>query len=315
MKSSLTFLLISSLLCECFIAYPQSSFNRFLTPSDSLDKTRVCIVGTSWAVLYTGTMIGLSQVWYKDYPKTTFHFFNDNDEWLQMDKVGHTYTAYFESVWTTTALKWSGVNSKKSAWIGSATGFVFQCSIELLDGFSSGWGASTGDIAANFLGSSLSLSQYLLWNEQRIQMKFSAHPGNYPEGIQYRTNDLYGASVLERTVKDYNGQTDWLSVNPSSFLSNQKSKFPKWLNVAVGYGVDGLLGAESNSWEVHGETVASDISRVRQFYLSPDVDLTRIKTHSAFLKTFFAVANIIKIPAPTFEIDSKGDFKFYPLYF
>ena len=29
------------------------------------------------------------------YPKSKFHFINDNREWLQMDKFGHAMTSYY----------------------------------------------------------------------------------------------------------------------------------------------------------------------------------------------------------------------------
>jgi len=41
------------------------------------------------------SLTGLSVLWYADYPHTSFHFINDNSEWLQMDKAGHLTTAYF----------------------------------------------------------------------------------------------------------------------------------------------------------------------------------------------------------------------------
>jgi hypothetical protein len=53
----------------------------------------------------------------------------------------------------------------------------------------------------------------------------------------------------------------------------------------------------------------------RQFYLSLDVDLTKIKTNSYFLKTVFSVFNSVKIPAPTFEISTSGKSKFHLIYF
>jgi len=139
---------------------------------------------------------------------------------------------------------------------------------------------------------------------------------SFPDDLSQRAKDLYGTSFSEKILKNYNAQTYWLSVNLGSFMKNPDSKFPKWLNMAAGYGVDGLLGASSNTWEQNGETISmTEIARVRQFYLSPDIDFTKIKTHSPLLKTCFAVLNIFKMPAPAFEINSKGDFKFYPIYF
>ncbi|HYV95420.1 MAG TPA: DUF2279 domain-containing protein [Chitinophagales bacterium] len=308
------------LLCfQLFISFnlsAQSSINRFLTPADSFNKHRTIIVTASWAGIYGGTLIGLNQLWYADYPHTSFHFFNDNNEWLQMDKVGHVYTSYFESVWTTDALLWSGTKPNKAAWIGAATGFVFQNTLEVFDGFSEQWGASAADVIGNALGASLSMSQYLLWKEQRIEFKFSSFPKKYPAELTSRTLTLFGSSIAQNTLKDYNGQTYWLSVNPSSFIKNSASKFPKWLNIDVGYGVDGLFGGYKNVWDENGEAVdRTDIARVRQFYLSPDIDFTRIKTKSATLKTFFSLLNIIKVPAPALEINSHGSFHFYPVYF
>jgi hypothetical protein len=55
--------------------------------------------------------------------------------------------------------------------------------------------------------------------------------------------------------------------------------------------------------------------RYRQFYLSLDVDLTKIETKSHFIKTILTVFNTIKIPAPTFEIKGLGETKFHWVYF
>ncbi|MFQ3306343.1 MAG: hypothetical protein ACI9K4_001412, partial [Polaribacter sp.] len=53
----------------------------------------------------------------------------------------------------------------------------------------------------------------------------------------------------------------------------------------------------------------------RQFYLSLDIDLTKVNTNSKFLKSVFSVINFIKIPSPTLEINTKGQLKFHYLYF
>ena len=116
-------------------------------------------------------------------------------------------------------------------------------------------------------------------------------------------------------LKDYNAQTYWLSANIKSFFPN--SKWPSWLNIAVGYGADGMFGGFENKWtdESGNEVTRYDIPRVRQFYLAPDVDFTKIKTRSKFLRTTFELLNSFKFPAPTIMIDSKGKFKAYAIYF
>jgi hypothetical protein len=122
---------------------------------------------------------------------------------------------------------------------------------------------------------------------------------------------------VERTLKDYNGQTYWLSVNPWSFA--KKSKFPKWLNIAVGYGAGGMLGGYTNTWtdpETNAAHSRTDITRYRQFYLSPDIDLSKI-TIKGKTPNILRLLNGLKIkfPLPTLEYNTKGEFKMHAVYF
>ncbi len=178
--------------------------------------------------------------------------------------------------------------------------------VEVLDGFSSEWGASTGDIIANATGTALYVSQELLWKEQRITPKFSFHTTRF---AKYRPAVL-GSNFREQILKDYNGQTYWLSANLKSFFKD--SKIPKILNVAIGCGADGMIaGKGENSLIISSENQ----TRSRQFYLSLDLDLTKIETKSHFLKTIFSVFSVLKIPAPTLEYTVNEGFRTHILYF
>jgi hypothetical protein len=284
----------------------QSPLNLFLKPSDSLNIARRNSVFVSEAVVLSATMVGLQSYWYSDYPQSKFHFINDNGDWQQMDKMGHLFTSYQLGSFGTDALKWSGVSKKNQLIFGSTLGFVFLTAVEVLDGHSSNWGASSGDIIANATGTALYVSQELLWKEQRITPKFSFHTTQY---ASLRPNVL-GESFSEQMLKDYNGQTYWLSVNLHSFFKD--SKIPSWLNLAFGYGADGMIYSRSNS---ESNFYYPNVTPFRQFYFSFDADLTKIKTNSHLLKTIFSVVNIIKIPAPTIEIRGNGTVEFYAFYF
>jgi len=85
------------------------------------------------------------------------------------------------------------------------------------------------------------------------------------------------------------------------------------LNFSVGYGAEEMTGAFDNSSA--DDSGAAGFERYRQFYFSPDVDLTKIKTRSKALKTVFSLFGFLKIPAPTLEITDKGNAKFHWLYF
>ena len=265
---------------------------------------------------YGGSLIILNNAWYKNYPHTSFHTFNDGKEWLQVDKVGHGWTACntgraFAAMW-----QWAGLSQKKSTLFGGLSGAAYLTTIEFLDAHSSKWGWSWSDMAANVAGSAFFISQELLWKEQRIQYKFSFHHKDYEEPIlNARANDLFGKSWYERMLKDYNAQTYWLSVNVKSFFP--QTNLPAWLNLSVGYGADGMFGGFENKW-IDGDpgfpVNRTDIPRKRQFYIAPDIDFTKIKTGKKWLRTIFFCLDAFKCPAPALMLDSKGKMKVYAIY-
>lgn len=284
----------------------QNAVGSFLKPSDSLDKKRQNSIVIAESVLAAGALVGLNQLWYADYPQSNFHFINDNSEWLQMDKLGHSFSSYHLGRFGAEMLQWSGASKKNQLIYGAGLGFAFLTAVEVLDGYSSEWGASTGDVIANASGTALYISQELFWKEQRITPKFSFHTTQF---AAYRP-DVLGRSLSEQILKDYNGQTYWLSTNLYSF--SKGSKIPKWLNLAIGYGANGMV---SGNTENNPQNSTQKVERFRQFYLSFDVDLTKIETKSHFLKTIFSVFNTIKIPAPTIEYSANEGLKGHWLYF
>ena len=286
--------------------FSQNSFDNCFKPSDSVNKKRQNAVFITEAALASGALIGLNQLWYADYPKSNFHFINDNSEWLQLDKVGHLYSSYHIGRFGAEVLNWSGASKKNQLIYGASLGFVFLTAVEVMDGFSEEWGASMGDVLANASGTALYVSQELIWKEQRIIPKFSFHTTRY---ANYRP-DLLGSTMQEQILKDYNGQTYWFSANLHSF--SKKSKIPSWLNLAFGYGAEGMIGENDDK-----NTIIFPIKpeKYRQFYLSLDVDLTKISTKSHFLKTVFSVLNTVKIPAPTVEYTPHRGFQFHAFYF
>ncbi|MEO5893927.1 MAG: DUF2279 domain-containing protein [Ferruginibacter sp.] len=287
---------------------------RILTPKQV--KSRVRFVAISNGLEYSALLVALNAEWYADYPRSSFHFFNDNAEWLQVDKVGHMYSAYIESRMSMELWRWTGIERKKRIWYGGLSGAFYQTVIEILDGFSAEWGWSWGDFAGNILGSGTLIAQELAWNDQRIKLKFSFHKNNYGDPqLNNRADKIYGKTITERFIKDYNAQTYWASVNLKAFFP--KSNLPSWLAVSVGYGADGMYGARSNIAKDDNGIVIfdrSDIKRYRQWYLSPDIDLTKIKTKKKGVRLLFTVLSAFKFPAPSLEF-SNGKFKVNALYF
>lgn len=304
-KTIISCLFILSALVSRAAALPDTS---------SPHPGRVWVVGAGQAALWTGTFIALNKAWYADYAKEPFHTFNDWPEWQQMDKAGHVWTAYQISRLSGDMWNWTGVEERKAIWLGGVSGVAFQSIIEILDGFSSKWGFSMTDMAANLTGSALYVSQALAWKRQRISVKFSYFPYQYPQAYHNRVNDLFGTGA-ERILKDYNSQTYWVSANVRDFFPD--SGIPRWLNVSLGYNARLMLGGRENKWtDEAGVTYDyTNVERYRRILLSADIDLTRIRTKSPFLKTVFSALNMVKIPAPAIEYNTKGQWKLHGIYF
>ncbi len=302
----------------------------FFQPSPEFSKSRFWTAVGIGSVAYGATVYGLNELWYKQYPRSSFHFFDDSGEWQQMDKVGHLATTYYESVLIYKGARWAGMNESAAIWTGVGVSMALQTTVEALDGFSDQWGFSLSDFAFNIIGASAFFAQQKVWEEQRISFKVSSTLRDYPSfaikaqnseattTLENRARDLYGNSIWQSFLKDYNAQTIWASVNLHSFLNKEQSKFPKWLNLAFGYGAENMYGGVQNRWREDDSTfVLSDeiYPRYRQIYLSPDIDFTRIPTKSPFLKTVFSVLNVFKFPAPALEWSGKNGLKLHAIYY
>lgn len=301
---------------------------KWLEPADTFHKKRFWTVAGVGAGLYAGAAYGLYQTWYRDYPLGKFRSFDDFGEWLQMDKAGHAVTTYAEAELLYAGARWTGMTPNAARWTAFGTANFLQLTIEVMDGFSEQWGFSWSDFGFNLLGSGTWLAQELLWQDQRILIKASSNirphpnfmtPNQRGEGVgdwSIRSAELFGSSYFERFLKDYNTLTVWVSVNPRSFVPN--SNLPSWLNLAVGYGAEHLYGAYGNGWAPNTNESyflpPSEYPRYRQYFLSPDIDLTRIKTNKRWLKFLFGLTNFLKVPAPALELRSTGATRFHWVY-
>lgn len=286
------------------------------TTSHTDYRNRIRWVTAGHIAVYAGSLTGLGIMWYSNQPRSAFHFFNDDNEWLQVDKAGHLYSAYEISRTSHALWKWAGLSEKKAVWIGGLSGLAFQSIIEVLDGFSAEYGFSGGDYAANVAGTAMFISQQLIWKEQRFKLKFSSLPHSYRSAdLKQRADKIYGSSLPEKILKDYNHQTYWLSADIRALSASKK--WPAWLNLSLGYGADGMFGGRSNiAKDENGNIIfdRSDIPRVREWYLSPDLNFSRIKTNKKGVKVLFFVLDAIKFPAPALELTG-GKLKGHWLFF
>ncbi len=265
------------------------------------DRRKLIITTSIVAAAYTGSMIVLGESWYKNQERESFHFFNDAAEWKQMDKVGHTFATWQVSAHGASLLRNCGVDRLRSARIASIASFAMISSIEVYDGFASGYGASWSDLGANAVGALGYFIQESVWGELRITPKYSFH---FTSLAAVRPALL--GDGIEEILKDYNGQTQWLSFDIKKFAKN--SRWPAWLNVAGGYGAENMISARDAS------NIELGYDPYRQYYLSLDVNWKAIPARSRFLKTVFTIVDMVKFPAPAFEVSRKG-MRVHAIYF
>jgi hypothetical protein len=323
----LVLLLFGLCLLSLSDTYAQERW-QWMAPADTLNKKRFWGSVGAGAVIYSGTALGLYHTWYKDFELTTFRTFDDRKEWLQLDKSGHFLTTYTEARLLYDGARWTGLDKKRSLWLAGGISMLLQGTVEIMDGYSAEWGFSWSDIGFNALGMGLFVGQESLWDEQRILLKISTNrvlPSDDPilstngqgtSSLRARHIELYGTSIPERFLKDYNTMTVWASVSPRAFAP--QSRWPAWLNVAVGYGAENLYGGFANRWNEDGNTYVlsvEDYPRYRQLYLSFDVNLKKIPTRRPLVRSLLSIINFIKIPAPALEWNKQQGFRFHPLHF
>lgn len=312
-----------SLECQYYAATETDTIKPygFFEPATQFDNKRFYLALSGGIVAYSSMTYGLYHLWYKDYPRSGFHFFNDWGEWRNMDKYGHVYSAYTHTLLAYRVARWTGLSERKSLLTGAIASTLIQSTIEVMDGFSAEWGFSIADFSANTLGTTVFILQQSLWKEQRIQIKFSSYPYNHPDiaigssgskiTLRHRAEQLFGSSFMQRMMKDYNSQTYWLSFNLQSF-GVMSSAVPSWLNASLGISAGNLYGGYANKWTENGILYdASAYPRFTRFYISPDIDFTKIKVKSPFLKTLMLLLNLTKAPLPALEINTRGEVIFH----
>tara|TARA_A200000113_G_scaffold211211_1_gene211722 strand:+ start:154 stop:1011 length:858 start_codon:yes stop_codon:yes gene_type:complete len=284
-------------------------FFSLVTTSDAQDfqdtsDTVFSMQRFAWSTASVGTasigsIYGLSKLWYSQEDQGSFHLFNDAKNWMQMDKLGHSLSCYHVTRGLDALFSWTGLKKRKSLLLASGISLGYFTTIEILDGFSESWGFSLSDMGFNAIGVGLYVFQEHYFKSQVFKPKFSFHQTRFAE----QRPEVLGKNFIESLLKDYNGQTYWLSFSPN-LIGVQK--WPDWLMLSFGHSIRGRLKGDATSYQ--------GITSHRELLLSLDVDLSKIKVKSKLLKGLFEALNTLKVPFPTL-IYANGRLNARPLYF
>jgi hypothetical protein len=303
---------LKAIICSALIFFSalmplRSQDSLSLNSPPKINKTRLFTSLGVEAAAYAGLASYLELIWYKDKPSAPFHLDHDFKGYQQVDKFGHVFGSYYEGYIGYNLLRFSGVKKTPSLLLGGTLGLIMQTPIEIFDGIHESWGWSWGDILANTIGTSLFIGQELLFDDQVVKYKVSWHKSPYP----FRASGEPVKPEL-RNLFDYNSQTYWLSVPLKKIMP--ASKIPPWICVAAGYGATGMYGKYENLTSYNGVPVPPT-DRYRKYMLTMDIDWTKIKTDSKFLRAVFDCLIFVKLPFPALEYNSLGQFKGHWLYY
>lgn len=253
--------------------------------------------------IYLGSLVGLhlyqQRAWWSN-NRTRFHFQEDWQYALQVDKAGHIFGGYLTAYFLSEGLTVSGINWNDANIYGAALALLYQTYIETEDGFARDWGFSPSDWYFNVLGPIFFLAQHYVPALQNITPKW-----------QYVPSEWTGSPVINRPrtfIDDYNSSTFWYSVKMNNVISNSWKKYwIPWLNIAFGYGADAIDA------KIDPNGPPDQLAR-RRYIIALDYDLVELLPEGGhFWNWLKQTLNFIKLPSPAVEFTSKGT-RFYVLY-
>jgi hypothetical protein len=91
---------------------------------------------------------------------------------------------------------------------------------------------------------------------------------------------------------------------------------PDWIGISLGYSAEGMLGGYGNIWTNSAGIVQdySNVQRYRQFFISPSLALSYVKTKKKWLHQLLSITNYWRIPMPALEMRNNGAMQFHWLY-
>ena len=258
-----------------------------LNPDESVNYTRLAVLGGVTLATGIGLHIYQANAWWRD-QRRNFHFQNDWEYALWIDKLGHFWAGSGVQHLFSSALEWSNVERKKSILYGAILSSVYMLYIEFEDGFATDWGFSPGDATADVLGSFYPVLQEYVPFMQNINLKYSYYPSKYfQKGAKAGNN-------LKTVIDDYEGQSFYLSFRVNEFLpQNLERYWPDFLCLALGYNI--------RNWDGYGKAD-------KNFYLTLDYDLEKIPLEGGFWDFLKKTLNHIHFPAPGIKYTNN---KFY----
>ena len=268
--------------------YPSNTLHQDLRLGvvSTPDLTRIALLAGSAAVTGFAINEGMRRAWWRG-DRRAFHFAEDRRYARDLDKLGHVYAGYAASLISYRLVNWTGLSENRSAWYGATLGLLFQLYVEIQDGFATDWGFERYDMAGNILGTVYFLARHYIPVLKYTGLKFSYYPSaryGTPKGHEGIWTD-----VAQSWVDDYEGQTYWLSLKAGDAAADYLSA-PSWMrffNIAIGWSL-------------------TDFRKEWEWYLALDWNMEAMPGTNWYLRRFWELFDLIKLPAPAVRVAPDG---------
>lgn len=264
----------------------------------------IALTGIFGGIFYAQHSLQQSDVWKETGP---FHFQEDIQYALWVDKFGHFYGGYSTSYLFTEAFITSGFGWELSNVLGAVMGLGYMTYIEVLDGYSKGFGFSPSDYYFDVFGAGFFLAQYYVPFLQNFNPKFM-----YVNPKWLGEKDRH---PHESFIDNYSAQTFWMSINIQNLFGGVVAKYvPEWLELSIGYAAYSLCYPPLGGCDPSvSEQVSPDAWGNRKFIISLDYNLVKLLPDGpAFWNWFKQNFKLFKLPAPAIEFGKTT--KFYLIY-
>ncbi len=262
------------------------------------------LTGIFGGIFYAQHSAQQSDVWKET---GSFHFLEDIQYALWVDKFGHFYGGYSTSYLFTEAFITSGFGWELSNILGSVMGLGYMTYIEVLDGYSKGFGFSPTDYYFDVFGAGFYLAQYYVPVLQNFNPKFMY--------VNHKWIGEKDRQPHESFIDNYSTQTFWMSINIQNLFGGVVAKYvPEWLELSIGYAAYSLCYPPLGGCDPSvSEPVSYDAWGNRKIIVSVDYNLVKLLPDGPpFWNWFKQNFKLFKLPAPAIEFGKTT--KFYLIY-
>lgn len=259
---------------------------------DSTDiKSEISVPRLATVVGLTATAYGAAYIfvfakgWWGD-QGSDFHFENDFDYALNLDKFGHFASGVAMGELFYEGYRWAGVSEFNSYLYAGLSAMSTHIAIDIKDGFAPKWGFSIFDVLSGSLGGFLPMAERYVPLFKYVDLKWSYWINSK---AYYRWDHAASNGVF---TDDYVNQTYWASFKPYRLLPAAARKYyPSWLAIAAGLSIDDGVFIKHYEGTPH-----------REVYIALDYDLEAFRPQSRMARQAIKWLNYFKLPAPTVQV-------------